>query len=115
MQFASRYRGGLLASILPGLAWLLALLGTTGDSYMSEKIAVITILTSNTAFHAEDGGNDQAASGAEQARILRALADEIEAGGVEHHSLRDENGNRVGNYQLLYRLPDIDIVTVPIV
>jgi hypothetical protein len=34
MQFASCHRGSLLASILPGLAWLLALFGTTGECNM---------------------------------------------------------------------------------
>ena len=70
---------------------------------MSNKIAIISILTGNAAFHDESGENDQAASGAEQARILRALADEIEAGGVGFRSLYDVNGNKVGAYELALR------------
>jgi hypothetical protein len=70
---------------------------------VSNKIAIISILTGNAAFHDETGGNDQAASGAEQARILRALADEIEAGGVNYRSLFDADGNKVGIYEIALR------------
>jgi hypothetical protein len=70
---------------------------------MTNKIAVITILTGNAAFCEDNGEETQAASGAEQARILRALADEIEAGGVFFRSLYDVNGNKVGEYQLIAR------------
>jgi len=70
---------------------------------MTNKIAVITILTGNAAFCEDSGEETQAASGAEQARILRALADEIEAGGVFYRALRDINGNVVGHYEYVAR------------
>lgn len=52
----------------------------------------------NSAF---ETGNDQTRSGSEIARILRAQADLMEHGNVavgDVMSLRDANGNRVGNW-----------------
>lgn len=49
----------------------------------------ITIRTDNAAF--EDSPET------EVARILRKLADDIEARGLDSYTLRDINGNRVGD------------------
>ena len=66
----------------------------------SINVALIQILTGNQAFCEESGEVTTASAGAEIARILRKLADDIETGGVLFRSLYDANGNKVGDYQL---------------
>lgn len=60
----------------------------------------VTVGTDNAAFH-EDDRDDQpgAALGAECARILRHVADEIESGATGGRIL-DVNGNAVGRWEV---------------
>lgn len=55
----------------------------------------LTIKTDNAAFSEDDGGPET-----EIARILRNVADELEAGVTTNKSLRDYNGNTVGEWRL---------------
>lgn len=55
----------------------------------------VNIETGNAAFHDEEGEP----SGHEAARILRELADRLEAGDTSG-KVRDINGNTVGSFEL---------------
>ena len=60
----------------------------------------LTIKTGNAAFHDEDeNGDHQAAAMLECARILREAANRLECGS-DCESLRDYNGNKVGDFIL---------------
>lgn len=56
---------------------------------------IIEFDTNNSAFDNSDGLHGRA----EIARILRNIADKVEEGRVDG-SIRDINGNRVGNWKL---------------
>lgn len=56
----------------------------------------VTIETGNAAFHDDESGEP---SGHEAARILRELADRLEAGATDG-KVRDYNGNTVGSFEL---------------
>jgi len=68
------------------------------------NVALIQILTGNEAFCEESGERTRASVNAEVARILRDLADKLEAAPYRDasgfRSLYDVNGNKVGDYQL---------------
>lgn len=69
---------------------------------------VITISTDGAAFHEDDGTETIEATGAELARILRRLADDLEAARLDHQTLRDVNGNTVGAAELADFDPLVD-------
>ena len=67
--------------------------------------AIITVQMDNAAFHPfpDNDGPDHDGNGAELARILRELADRIEADTLDPgdtHGLHDVNGNRVGQLEV---------------
>jgi hypothetical protein len=60
----------------------------------------LSIKTDNAAFHSEVDGKD-AGPGAELARILRIVADDLEQSSYNDSAvLIDSNGNTVGEYSL---------------
>jgi len=60
----------------------------------------LTIKTDNAAFRDDDSdGDHQAAAMLECARILREVANRLECGSCSE-SLRDYNGNKVGDFIL---------------
>lgn len=61
---------------------------------------ILKIKTDNAAFCEEDGTEASLARGAELARILRELADELADGNDGTFAVMDVNGNRVGTAQL---------------
>lgn len=59
----------------------------------------LTMETDNAAFCDDDeGGHNEAARGAEVARILRWIAERVERGNNLSGAFRDANGNKVGTY-----------------
>lgn len=58
----------------------------------------LTFTTDNAAFDADHGG--------EAARILRHIADRMDAGAISGRAV-DENGNTVGDWHLSNMQPDV--------